>query len=72
MQCEFARIQEVIAKDDHRTASIWMNHSLQTMAVLDQARLDAGIVFGSDEEENEIKENLMASMFAELRNRNKL
>ncbi len=72
MQCEFARIQEVIAKDDHRTASIWMNHSLQTMAVLDQARLDAGIVFGSDEEENETKENLMASMFAELRNRNKL
>lgn len=71
MRQEFARIRDVVDNNDRRTAEIWMNHSLQTMAVLDQARLDAGIVFGSDEEENETKENLMASMFAELRNRNK-
>ena len=71
MQREFARIQEVIDTGDKRTMEIWMNHSLQTMAVLDQSRLDAGIVFGSDEEDDETKENIMASMFEELRNRNK-
>lgn len=71
MRREFARIQEVMEHNDRRMMEIWMNHSMQTMAVLDQSRLDAGVVFGGDEEEDETKESLMASMFAELRNRNK-
>lgn len=67
MRTEFARMQEVMEKKDYRQARIWMNHSLQVMAVLDQSRTDAGIDFAADHTEEEAKPaSMMDDMFREL------
>lgn len=72
MRTEFARMREVMEQKDFRQARIWMNHSLQVMAVLEQSRADAGIVFAADEtEEEESPQDVMASMFRELRGKMK-
>lgn len=46
---EFRKIEEVIEKKDKATMYSWLNTSLQTMLVLENARQDAGIVFPADE-----------------------
>ena len=50
-EVEFERIAEVIEKKDVATMYNWLNNSLQTMLVLENARQDAGIVFSADERE---------------------
>lgn len=48
-EVEFARIAEVIEENDIATMYNWLNNSLQTMLVLENARQDAGIIFSADE-----------------------
>lgn len=50
-EVEFERIAEVIEKKDVATMYNWLNNSLQTMLVMENARQDAGIVFSADERE---------------------
>lgn len=48
---EFESMQEVLESVDTGTMLNWMNASLQTMLVLENARQDAGIVFPADSQE---------------------
>lgn len=48
---EFEKIAETIRKKDIGTMYNWLNASMQTMLVLENARQDAGIIFPADESE---------------------
>lgn len=48
MAVEFTRIGEAVDSKDENKAALWINGTRQTMAVLDQARVDADIRFDAD------------------------
>lgn len=50
MTNEFLRIQEVVDGQDYNQAAIWLVRTKQVMAVLDQARVTAGIHFAADDD----------------------
>lgn len=56
MVTEFVRMQEVMDHNERSQMEIWLQRSLQVMAVLDNGRQDAGIVFPCDEETEETQE----------------